>query len=171
MSTFSCGAVQWRASAMVPITIAYGEFSGHQIPELPDSVLAELAKRFPLEATRYDLSEAESLLITVAVHEELARRASGGRAKRHIPTVKEFAVQIVAQGFRALSKVHHPDVNGDTEAQRRLIEVRDLLTPLVENIDAERTDEGIRIPSPRPQRTRRAPPTFSENITDNDVPF
>ncbi|HZL66318.1 MAG TPA: hypothetical protein VFC29_03205, partial [Candidatus Limnocylindrales bacterium] len=62
------------------------------------------------------------------------RRASGGHAKRHIPTVKEFAAQIVAHGFRALSKLHHPDVNGDTEAQRRLTEARDVLLPLAENI-------------------------------------
>lgn len=148
-----------------------GKYAGHQIPELPDDLLSELAGLYPLKAAGYDLSQAEDLLISVAVHEERCRRASGGAKKNHVPTVKEFAAQIVAQGFRALSKVNHPDVNGETEAQRRLTVARGLLLPFVEKIQPEETGDGIEICSSGPRRTRRPPPSFDEGIGDDDVPF
>jgi len=146
-----------------------GEYSGHRIPELPADFLTQLAKRYPLEASKCDLSDAFTLLITVAVHEEVARRASGGHAERHLPTVNEFATHIVNHGFRALSKIHHPDLKGDTDTQRRLNEARDLLLPMAENIDGDQHSEDIKIPSGGPEA--HSPPTSRWPPPDGDLPF
>src|SRR5690348_5485940 len=93
--------------------IGHGEFSGYELPEVSDECLAELAARFPLSAQSYDANDGEMLLIAIAVHEEAARRAKGGRPQKHIPTVREFTSEIVKAGFRQLSLVYHPDQKGD----------------------------------------------------------
>jgi hypothetical protein len=156
---------------MAQITVAYGEYSGYLINEVSDEFLGLLSQRYPLKSAPYGASDGESLLITVAVHEELARRASGGRQSTHIPTVPELAAEVIMRGFRQLSKIHHPDQGGENEAQRRLIEARDCLNRVCENISGDPPTDVVWIPEP-PQQAKRTPrPAFVGGITDDDVPF
>lgn len=115
-----------------------------------------LGQRYPLKSASYNASDGETLLITVAVHEDLARRTSRGKQSTHIPTVPEFAVEAVKKGFWQLSKIHHPDQRGENEAQRRLIEARDCLNRLCENITGDRPTDVVWIPEP-PQQPKRTP--------------
>ena len=148
--------------------IGYGKFSGYALSEVSDECLSELAARFPLRAQPYDARDGETLLITVAVHEEGARRANGGRRQKHIPTVREFTSEIVKAGFRQLSLVHHPDQNGDNESQRRLIEARDILAHSCENIEDDYAHGCTVISAPR---SEAAAMPFSGGISDDYVPF
>jgi hypothetical protein len=156
---------------MAQITVAYGEYSGYLITEVPDEFLDLLGRTYPLKCASYDASDGETLLITVAVHEELARRVSGGKQSAHIPTVPEFAVAVVKKGFWELSKIHHPDQRGENEAQRRLIEARDCLNRLCENITGDPPTDVVWIPEPSQQPKRTPRPAFVGGITDDDVPF
>ncbi len=153
------------------IRIGYGQFSGYLLTEIADDALRELESRFPLDSSKYDTSEGETLLITVAVHEERARRNTGGLPAKHIPSVKEFAQNVIATGFRHLSKIHHPDRNGEEEAQRRLTVARQRLVKLCCEIDEESEHDGIVISPPYTAPARRVVPSFEEGITDDDVPF
>ncbi len=156
---------------MVQVAIGYGEYSGYLITEIPDEFLSSLGQRYPLSAGAYDTSDGATLLIAVAVHEELARRASGGKAKKHIPTVSEFAVKIVTQGFWQLSKVHHPDQHGDNEAQRRLAEARDCLKRLCDNLTEDPVENAVWIPEPLGRQTRTPHAVFADGPLEDDVPF
>jgi hypothetical protein len=143
---------------MPHIILGYGDFSGHTIVELPKEVLKELSERFPLESEKYNLDDPQSLLFAVAIHEEIRRREAGGQIKKRIPTPRELAQQLVNQGFRQLSKVHHPDRNGASDAQRRLTEVRDRLIIACQDVPDEDCD-ALRIPPP------------AVEISDEDIPF
>jgi hypothetical protein len=144
---------------MPRITLGYGMFKGHTIPEVPDDVLKELARRFPLAVDKYDYSDSRSLLITVAVHQEVRRRESGGECKKRIPTLKELATDIVRSGFRHLSKTYHPDRSGASEAQRLLTEARDRLLNICGEMQEEYSDGEIVIEGLGPE------------ISDEDIPF
>jgi hypothetical protein len=144
---------------MPRITLGYGTFSGHTIPEVPNDVLKELAQRFPLAVGNYDHSDSRLLLITVAVHEEVLRRQSGGEYKKRIPTLKEMATDIVRSGFRHLSKTYHPDRSGTIEAQRMLTEARDRLLNICGEIQEEHSGDDIVIEGLGPE------------ISDEDIPF
>jgi hypothetical protein len=53
---------------MAKVIVGFGKYNGYFLPEIPDALLERLVTRFPLDAHDYDLSDAEKLLITVAVH-------------------------------------------------------------------------------------------------------
>lgn len=145
---------------MVRIILGYGECEGHTLPELSNESLEALSRRFPLEHDKYDLSDGRTLLITIAIHEEIRRRDSGGQQKKRIPTLKELAMQLVTKGHHQLSKVHHPDRNGAAEAQRLLNEARDHLLNACRQI-ADDNDDAIII---------SAQEEVAE-VTDEDIPF
>lgn len=156
---------------MAQIAIGYGEYSGYLLTEVPDDFLSLLGQRYPLNAANYDASDGETLVITVGVHGELARRASGGQINKHIPTVPQFAKDIVKQGFWQLSKIHHPDQRGHNDAQRRLTEARDCLNRLCDNIDDDPLENAVWIPEPPESRERMARPVPAQGVSDDDIPF
>jgi hypothetical protein len=131
------------------------------VAELPDETLRQLSESYPLKSDKYDSSDSRSMLITIAVHEELQRRATGGQAKKRIPALKELAAEIVKNGFRHLSKTHHPDKSGSAEAQRRLTEARDHLLNSCVNFQEDDDEDAIVIPFP----------DSGPEISDEDIPF
>src|SRR5207247_5099708 len=92
-------------------------FNNYQLSEVSAEFLQTLAERFPLNADQYDQNDGKDLLITVAIHAELSRRANGGKQLRQEPTVKELALDVVSKGFQQSSKVDHPDQQGEQEAR------------------------------------------------------
>lgn len=142
------------------IILGYGDFKGYSLGEIPESLLHKLSQRFALQSNKHDDSDRNTLLITIAVHEELSRRRAGGERKKRTPTLKELALNVVTKGYHQLSKTHHPDRNGDAETQRRLTEARDILARDCEDI-VEEYEDAILIP---PEQE------FSE-ISDEDIPF
>jgi hypothetical protein len=140
------------------IVLGFGPYKGHTIPEVPDATLKELSQRFPLQSTKFDLSEPQSLLFVIAIHEEVQRREAGGAPAKRIPTPRELACQMVAKGFQQLSKTHHPDQKGSQEAQVRLSEVRTFLLRACNEIPDD-DEDALSIPSEQPE------------ISDDDIPF
>jgi hypothetical protein len=143
------------------IVVGYGDYKDYALAELPEEHLQELSRHYPLECEKYDPSDSRSLLITVAIHEEIQRRKSGGERKKRIPTLRELATQLVAKGFHQLTKQHHPDRNGTSEAQRRLNQVREHLMRACGQI-AEEDQDAIIIHDPNE--------TVPE-VNDEDIPF
>jgi hypothetical protein len=86
------------------VILGYGTYKGYSLKELPEGTLQELSRRFPLQADRYDHSDGTSLMVTVAIHEEIARRQLGGEKLKRIPTLKELASDLVTKGYHQLSK-------------------------------------------------------------------
>jgi hypothetical protein len=161
---------------MSRILISYGEFNGYQIAELPQGELEVLAIRFPLCVQNSPGLDREDLVITIAIHEELRRREKGGQPLKKVASLQELASEIIAKGFRVVSKIHHPDLSGDNSAQLRLNDARDQLLKLADAIES-RDDEQDTIfvaapPVIRSARTpEHAPDFFGSGITDDDVPF
>jgi hypothetical protein len=125
------------------IEIGYGEYAGYSLREVPDAFLAGLRDRFPLDAEKHDPGDSYMLLTTIAVHQELARRAQGGAVLPHIPTVQELAKDIVSKGFRQMSMTHHPDRNGKLETQKRLAAARDQLTEMCKAMKQEPARDSL----------------------------
>lgn len=154
---------------MPRVLIGYGEYQGYRLAELPAKALDDLARRYPLLGEQQG-AEYEELLITVAVHAELQRRATGGTQERRVPTVRELAEEIVTKGYQQASKHHHPDGKGHHDAQVLLNQARDELRRAATNLADYREDESATIiPAPVVPRARAAPP--SGGISDEDVPF
>jgi hypothetical protein len=145
------------------VVVGYGEFKDYRVPELPDSFLADLAIRFPLESNKHQSSSRRDLFITVAIHQELQRRRLGGAQAKHRPTKKRLAEDIITKGFHQLSKTHHPDRNGDGEIQKTLASARDFLNRACKEIQEDYDDETILI-------TELVTNDGAE-ITDEDIPF
>jgi hypothetical protein len=143
------------------IILGYGEYEGYSLPEVPDTLLDTLSRRFPLQSDKYDPSDGYTLIKTVAIHEEIRRRAAGGERKKRVPTLKELASDLVTKGFHQLSKTYHPDRKGDPEAQRRLNQVRDRLQNVCEDIVDENHDAII----------IHGPEENGPEVTDEDIPF
>jgi hypothetical protein len=139
------------------ITIGFGEFEGHTLAEVSTPFLQELAVRFPLDPDEDDASN-ETLLIIIGVHAEVGRRAAGGKAIQRIPTRKELALEVVKKGHHQLSKLHHPDVNGNKETQQRINEMKDFL---MEACNGIQDDDSYAIVIGAPVQT----------TTDDDIPF
>jgi hypothetical protein len=114
--------------------------------------------------------EYEDLMITVAVHAELACRRTGGLQEPHIPSRRELAQQIVKRDFQQASKQHHPDREGHHAAQVRLAQVRDELLENCASIPDDRPDGAIIIPAPPEKRAAR-PRTTNPNTWDEEMPF
>ncbi len=131
--------ILWRI--MPRVLVGYGGFEGHTLPEVTDAFLKELAERFPLKADGLESFDRDDLIIIVAVHEEIQRRAGGGQRKKRVPTSKDLALEIVKKGYHQVSKIHHPDRDGAQEAQQRLNFVRDALVVLPANLDSQ----GLRV--------------------------
>ncbi len=140
------------------IILGFGPFEGHTLAEVPDETLKQLSGRFPLESEKFDLSDPPSLLFVIAVQEEIRRREAGGLRVPRIPTPQQLATQMVTKGFQQLSKTHHPDQNGSSEAQIRLTDVRSFLLKVCTDIPQDDSDALI-IPSESPE------------ISDDDIPF
>ena len=118
-------------------------------------------------------SDWEDLVIVIAIHEELKRREGGGNPSKKLPSLRELADEIVARGFRELSKTYHPDRSGDNDIQVRLADARDRLAVLAETIEPNYNDEDvISVPAPpAPAAKRSAEPPSGYPFTDDDVPF
>jgi hypothetical protein len=97
----------------------------------------------------------------VAIHQELQRRQAGGAQVKHRPTKKRLAEGIVTKGFHELSKIHHPDRNGDNETQQMLSSARDFLHKACKEIQEDYDEETILI----------EPQAVGTEITDEDIPF
>ena len=128
---------------MPRIEIGFGEYAGYSLRELPDPFLATLRDRFPLDAEKPDPGDSYVLLTTIAVHQELARRAQGGAIQPHIPTVQELEKEIVTKGFRHMSMTHHPDRKGQLEAQQRLTAARDQFTEMCKALKQEPARDSL----------------------------
>jgi hypothetical protein len=114
--------------------------------------------------------EYDDLVITLAIHAELARRQTGGLQEPHIPSRRELARLIIRRGFQQASKQHHPDGTGHHDAQVRLAQVRDELLENCASIPDDRPDHAIIIPAPTEKRA--APPrAATPKPWDDDVPF
>jgi hypothetical protein len=161
---------------MSRILISYGEFNGYQIAELPQRELEVLAMRFPLSVESCRGFDRDDLVITIAVHEEVRRREKGGTPLKKFPSLQQLANEIVTKGFRMVSKIHHPDLSGDNEAQLRLSDARDQLLKMAGNIDShDEEQDAIFVPAPPAIKSERTPrpqaDPFGSGITDDDVPF
>jgi hypothetical protein len=147
------------------VLIGFGEFKGYKLQEIPDVFLAKLAEFYSLKHSAHDGSGKVELRATIAVHEELQRRAVGGKISKRLPFRKEIATKLVNAGFRHLSKEYHPDrVGGDVEAQKMLSEMRDyLLSTCSKILEPERKGAFV-IPDPD---------SFAQSaeISDDDIPF
>ena len=161
---------------MSRILINYGEFNGYQIAELPQRELEVLAIRFPLSVENCPGLDRDDLVVTIAIQEEVRRREKGGEPLKKAPSLQELASEIIAKGFRVVSKIHHPDFSGDNNAQLRLNDARDQLLKLAEGIESRDDDQDtIFVAAPPVIRSVRtpepAPDFFGSGITDDDVPF
>lgn len=157
------------------ILVGYGDFEDYRLKELPPEALEKLAERYSLMVAEDFSPEYDDLMITVAVHAELARRRAGGPQEPHIPSRRELAHLIVKRGFQQASKQHHPDGDGHHDAQVRLAPVRDELLENCVSIPDDRPDNAIIIRAPPEKRTAaaRAAPAraTSSSAWDEGVPF
>lgn len=143
------------------VIVGYGNYKNYRIDQIPQAFLSDLAVRYKLSYQAHIESDYQGLQITIAVHEELQRRAAGGPVAPREPTAKELAAKLVAKGFQQLSKDHHPDRKGGNERiQKRLNAVREELLKACTQMDDEYPLEGaLIIPGPSPE------------ISDEDIPF
>jgi hypothetical protein len=161
------------------VLVGYGQFENYQVCELPQDELQRLGERFPLTFAKCQDLECNEILITVAIHEELARRARGAKPETRRPSERELAREIISKGFIYLSKTHHPDkASGDGTLQKRLASVREQLTSLVSQIQEENDPEdAVVIAEPPSRRARKndlrgeEDPFCGMGFTDEDVPF
>jgi len=159
---------------MPVIIVGYGDYAEYRLGELPVEILEELAGRYALTFPVEYSPEYDDLAITVALHAEINRRKSGGQQAHHTPSRRALAQILVGKGFQQTSKHHHPDGDGNHEAQVRLGQVRDELLEACENISNDRPENVIIIPPPPPPRPARRPPSrpaTANDIFDDDVPF
>lgn len=147
------------------VVIGFGEFKNYQLQEVPDAFLAQLAESYKLSYSAHDHSDKDALRATIAVHEEVQRRAKGGAILKRVISRKELANKLVGAGFRHLSKEHHPDrAGGDLETQKALAEMRDLLVRACNKIAEPERPGAFEIPDPQPY-------AFEAEISDDDIPF
>jgi hypothetical protein len=145
------------------IVIGFGEYKNYKLEEIPDEFLAALAKAYSLSHSAHETSGKTELRATIAVHEEVLRRANGGRVQKRLMSRKEIATKLVNTGFRSMSKEHHPDrAGGDLETQKVLAAVRDSLADACKKIAEPEYEGAFVIPDPEP---------FSVELSDDDIPF
>jgi len=146
---------------MSRIVLGFAPFVGHSLTEIPDETLGELSQRFPLQADKCESRDRTDLLITIAVHEELSRRKSGGARRKSVPTPKEMAIKLVTAGYHHLSKQYHPDRDGAPAAQQTLNQLRDRLLGCCEEIPDYGEDTIVISPQA----------DDFQAISDADIPF
>jgi hypothetical protein len=143
------------------IVIGFGEYKNYKLQEIPDAFLAKLAKSYSLSHSAHETSGKAELRATIAVHEEVLRRANGGSVQKRPMSRKEIATKLVNAGFRSMSKDHHPDrAGGDLETQKVLADVRDFLVGTCSKIAEPEYQGAFVIPDPEPAE-----------ISDDDIPF
>src|ERR1035441_7564293 len=94
------------ANNMPVILMGFGDYLGYRLSELPETILSELAERYPLSVRDQVLPELNEMIYTVAVHGELKRRADGGKQEKHRVSVRDLGKSIVGKGFQQASKQH-----------------------------------------------------------------
>ena len=143
------------------ILIGFGDYKNYKLQEIPDEFLARLAKAYSLSHSAHETSGKPELRATIAVHEEVMRRANGGTVQKRAMSRKEIATKLVNAGFRSMSKEHHPDrAGGDLETQKVLADVRDFLVGACNKIAEPEYQGAFVIPDPEPAE-----------ISDDDIPF
>ena len=80
------------------VIVGYGRFANYRIQEVPESFLKELGETYKLSYEVASKAKHSELQLTVAIHEEIQRTASGGAAVPRRPTAKELARKLVAKG-------------------------------------------------------------------------
>jgi hypothetical protein len=157
------------------ILMSFGKYRGYQLCELPQDELDTLAERFPLIIENCAGLDWDDLAVTIAIHEEVRRRDSGGAPVKKRPSLQELANDIVAKGFRIASKLHHPDLSGDNDAQLRLTDARDRLLSFIGTIEVSDDESDaiwIAAPPVRSARSPAQPPDpFDFGISEDDIPF
>lgn len=155
---------------MSRIVLDYPPFSGYTLEELPDTEILKLMEKFPLEVKRNNLTNAVAMFVTIAVHEEHARRKKQGKPSKHRPSKRQFAVDIITKGYRALSQSTHPDrEGGDTLCQQRLNDARDELQRFAQKLTEERSTGDIIVT--QDITFQWDPNGFPDIASDDDVPF
>jgi hypothetical protein len=97
----------------------FGKYKGRDLADVPDSYLRWL--------TSIELREP----LKTHVEREVRRRRADDEAK-HIPApLRTTALEIVARGFRSLSRERHPDVGGSHDAMVQATAARDALDRLI----------------------------------------
>lgn len=146
------------------VILGYGECKGYRIEQVPETILRELAARFKLSYRAQLGSSYEDLQITIAIHEEVHRREAGGAIMAREPSPRELAKQLVARGYRSLSRDHHPDVKGGSgTAQKRLNDVREALLKVCDQLDDEYPEGALVI--------HALEVLDGPEISDEDIPF
>lgn len=146
------------------VIIGYGRYRGYKIQQGPNEFLSELAMRYPLNHDHQTGAEYADLQLTIAIHEEAQRRQNGGAVFAKEPSAKELAIKLVNKGYQLLSKDHHPDRKGGTEAaQKTLNTVRAQLLNACEEMRDEWPEDALTISEPAT--------THIGPITDEDCPF
>jgi hypothetical protein len=147
------------------VIIGFGEYKDYKLQEIPDEFLNKLAQSYSLCHAAHDASGKDELRATIAVHEELQRRAKGGKISKRLPFRKEIATKLIGAGFRHLSKEYHPDrAGGDDESQKALSGVRDYLLSACGKIPEPERKGAFMIQDPDPLAQ-------SAEISDDDIPF
>jgi hypothetical protein len=116
--------------------------------------------RYSLSHEAQEGAEYRDLLLTIAIHEEVQRRAKGGQLQAKQPSPRELAVKIVTKGYQILSKDHHPDRGGSEPVQKNLNAVRAQLLEACQNIQDGLGEDDLVIPPP-----------VESPISDEDIPF
>jgi len=152
-----------EASEGAMIVLGFGEFKNYKLQEVPDAFLARLAESYSLSHSAHESSSKAALRATIAVHEEIQRRAKGGAIGKRAISRREMAIKLVNTAFRQLSKEHHPDrAGGDLETQKVLADMRDYLVSACNKIEEPGCPGAFVIPDPDTSYTE---------ISDDDIPF
>jgi hypothetical protein len=145
------------------VIIGFGEYKDFKLQEVPDAFLARLAEDYSLSISAHEDSDSGALKSTIAIHEEVRRRANGGNVEKRAISRKEMASKLLNTAFRHLSKDYHPDrEGGDLEAQKVLAEMRDYLLDACKNIPEPARPGALVIHDPN---------AYSSEISDDDIPF
>ena len=157
---------------MPRVVVGFGSYERHEVSELPAAELDALAIRYPLRLSTEDRADYQDLVITIAVHAEVQRRAAGGKPIKRVPSLRELAEEIVTKGYQQASKQYHPDGKGTHDAQLRLTHARDQLREAATNLQHDYNEDDVIITRPPAARPASPVPSpFDSGISDDDVPF
>jgi hypothetical protein len=97
----------------------FGRHQGRPLDELPDDYLDWL--------TSIELREP----LKTHVQREVRRRRAIGAGGHMPPELRATATEIVARGYRALSRERHPDAGGTHDAMVQATAARDALDRMI----------------------------------------
>ena len=154
---------------MSRIVLGYGDYRGYRLEEVPQNTLNELAGRYPLQVK--EASHAE-LLITIAIHAEINRRASGGKQEDRPPTLRQCAEEIITRGHQQALDERYPHHKGsDKELHTRFTRARDELRKKLNSIPIDIDEHKLMFIPAQGKPVKGRPPEIFTDITDDDVPF